>query len=698
MAAGAVLSSAQTVGFAGAFGGAMDVVLGMSMAPTAVRMVLVEGENADGVTVNDDNFDIVCDDDAATVSAADQVISTILGTRQGATQAGYALASTGVTWTDPVDAAALREALATRKIENVMLVSAFMAAAALAQMVGNATGNAHTALLFVEADTATLAVVDSGDGSITDVHKELISGVDAVADLAGMVAGLDRLDPHPQHLFLVGSGVDIAGLKAQLEAVTSLPVSAPEEPETALAWGAALASASAPLFASSTAALAYAQDPATGEVDPYAVSPGYLAVPDVPPGTELGEDDLAYSAVPDEEAEANTAVVDLTGDEHSDGSSERRPLLLVGTILAVVFVAAALALEVSLALGIRPSVALLPRPLQNLFVPTHQAPAPASAPASAPAPQVNHVQAPAVAPRPLNARVPAPPPAAPVIAPVPAAPPAPAVAPRAPVVAPRVPVLVPLPLPIPAASPAPINPFPLNPPGSPPPWHFPGWPPGHPPGSPPPWHFPGSPPPIRQPAPPVPVSGPEPPAPVHLAPPQPPVHMPAPAPAVPQAPDNDAPHAQGPWDNDAPHAQGPSDNNAPHAQGPWDNDLPHAQGPSDNDAPHAQGPSDNDLPHAQGPSDNDAPHAQGPSDNDAPHAQGPSDNSFTDDEGGDRGFGGFGGNHEGDGDLGGFGGGDHGFGGFGGGHGFGGGGFGGGGFGGGGFGGGGGGGGGGGHR
>ena len=32
----------------------MDTVLGVSMAPTAVRMVLVEGENADGVTVDED--------------------------------------------------------------------------------------------------------------------------------------------------------------------------------------------------------------------------------------------------------------------------------------------------------------------------------------------------------------------------------------------------------------------------------------------------------------------------------------------------------------------------------------------------------------------------------------------------------------------------------------------------------------------
>ena len=145
----------------------MDIVLGVSMAPKSVRMLLVEGENADGVTIEDNQFDIAEEDAAETLSAADQVISAILGTREGATEAGHALTSTGVTWTDPVDAAALHEALATRKIENVMLVSAFMAAAALSQAVGDATDYANTALLFVEPYTATLAVVDTSDGSIS---------------------------------------------------------------------------------------------------------------------------------------------------------------------------------------------------------------------------------------------------------------------------------------------------------------------------------------------------------------------------------------------------------------------------------------------------------------------------------------------------------------------------------------------------
>jgi hypothetical protein len=632
----------------------MDIVLGVSMAPTVVRTVLVEGENADGGTVEEKNFDVAADDDAATMSAADQVLTTILGTQANAMQAGHALTSTGVTWTDPVQAAALREAMATRKIENVMLVSAFMAAAALAQMVGSATGNAHTALLFVEPDTATLAVVDSADGSITDVHKELISAADTIAELTGMVAGLDTLDTHPEHLFIVGSGVDITTLKPQLEAVTSLSVSSPDAPETALARGAALASANAPLFASSTGALAYAQDPATGAVDPYAVSPGYLAVPDVPAGTELGEDDLAYSADPDEEAEANTTVLDLADHEHS----ERRPLLLVSTILAVAVVTAILALEVSLALGIRPSaVALLPRPLQNILVPAVLAPAPAPAPPSAPAPLVNHVQPPVMAPAPVKAPMPAPPPAAPALPPVPAAPPPPVAAPPAPVAAPHLPVIVPLPLPIPVAPPVPVNPFPVTLPGSPPPSHVPVPPPSHVPvpppshvpvpppsrwpGSPPPWHFPGSPQP--------PVSVPSQPVPVHLPVPvpQPPVHVPEPEAPVqvvsPQAPIHVSPQAP---------IQMPVPEAPVHMPAPDAPSMPGIHAPS---MPAPEAPS---MPGLQGP---------------PAISQGP-------------GFGGFGGGAPGFGGgnpgLGGFGGGAPGFGG---GHSFGGGGFGGGGFGGGGF-------------
>ena len=151
----------------------VGVVLGVSTAPTELRMVLVEGESADGVIVDQDNFDVSGDGSPSTVPS--QVVSAILGTREGAAEGGYRLLSSGVACTDHTEAALLRDTLIAHKIENVMLVSAFMAAAALAQAVGDAISYARTALLFVEPYTATLAMVNTSDGSVFDVQRRLLS-------------------------------------------------------------------------------------------------------------------------------------------------------------------------------------------------------------------------------------------------------------------------------------------------------------------------------------------------------------------------------------------------------------------------------------------------------------------------------------------------------------------------------------------
>jgi uncharacterized membrane protein YgcG len=453
----------------------VDTVLGVSMAPTAVRMVLVEGENADGVTVDEDGFDVNASADAPTINAADQVVSAILGTQEGASDSGYQVRSIGVTWTDPVEAAALRDALAARKVENVMLVSSFLAAAALAQVVGSSVGYAQTGLLFVEPDTATLAVVNTSDGSITEVHRQpLTPGRDSLAELAALASGAESLGTRPDGLFLVGSGgVDIAALKPQLEAATGLLVSAPEEPETALARGAALASANAPLFTSSTEALAYAQDPGTGFINPLAVAPGYF---DVATNLATGEQALAYSAVADEDNDAYTALAgeeaDLqtgtyTGVAEVPSDGGRRPLFLVASAVAALFVVGAAALLVALAVSMRPTAATRPDPGHNAkpAPAAPAAPAPASAPAPAPEAPAPAPEAPAPAPAPEapapEPAAPAPAPAAPAPAPVPvapapvpepAAPPPVAPAPVAPAPAPP-PAVVPIPIPIPGVPP-----------------------------------------------------------------------------------------------------------------------------------------------------------------------------------------------------------------------------------------------------
>ncbi|MEE3751440.1 hypothetical protein KN250_008665 [Mycobacterium intracellulare] len=427
-------------------------------------MVLVEGENGDGATVDEDNFEVPAAADAATATASDQVVSAILGTRQGAAEGGYQLASTGVTFTDPVEAAALRDKLAAHKVENVMLVSAFLAAAALAQAVGHRTNYAQTALLYIEPDTATLAVVDSADGSIADVRRQVLPEDDeaAVAELTRLVSGAENMESRPDAVFVVGSGIDIPLIKPALEAATTLPLTAAEEPDTALARGAALASAHAPLFASSTAALAYAQDPGTGAINPLAVAPGYFDAPG-----DAGVDALAYSAVPDDPDEfftgSQTAATELVGADYRG-----RNFKLVGSAVAAVFVIGVVALVVSLAIAIRPTANVRPSPNENVVVaPTRPAPAPAApapAPVQAPAAPAPAPEAPAPAPEAPAPAPEAPAPAAPAPAPVAPAPapiPVPAAPPPAP--PPVAPVPVPIPLPIPGIG---------GPPGG-------GWGPGH---------------------------------------------------------------------------------------------------------------------------------------------------------------------------------------------------------------------------
>ncbi|OBI06575.1 hypothetical protein A5714_02310 [Mycobacterium sp. E2462] len=423
----------------------MDIVLGVSLAPDSVRLVLVQGESADGTTIDENEFLV---DDAPTVSASDRVIAAVVGTRDDANRAGIAVSSVGVACTDQLAAAALRDALAAHKVENVMLVSAFVAAAALAQSAGAARGYENTAMLLVEPDIATLAVVETSDGSASEVHTTPVLTPDALAD---MVAGLGEGPGRPGGLMVIGHGVDVGPLARSLQESTTLAVSAPEQPETALARGAALASAHA--FATSTTALAYAQDPDTGGF-PY-----------------LGggrPDGHAYSAVDDDGVQAPTVVLP------NRAAAVRRSKLLVGSAIAVAGFSAALALEVALTVGVHTTVGMLPAPLHNLVAPAEQVLAPepvVTAKAVTPAPSAPiALTPPPVAPPPdvPGAAVPpVPVPAAPVPLALPSVPPVP---------------LPPIHLPDPPASPPAVQaPPPARPPTQSPP---PQSPPAHqkPPG------------------------------------------------------------------------------------------------------------------------------------------------------------------------------------------------------------------------
>ncbi|HEY3995030.1 MAG TPA: hypothetical protein VGM40_03625 [Mycobacterium sp.] len=384
----------------------MEFVLGVSMAPESVRLVVIEGQDADGVTVEQDEFEVARGSASATTGAIDQVMAAVGGTREGALEGGHRLASTGVTCTDPVLAGALRDAMTDRDVEGVMLVAPLLAAAALAQTVGSALDYEHIAMLFVEPESATLAVVDVGDGSIVDLHRHRVAAPGApqevrAAELATMVAGLDARGSWADGVFLVGCGTDIVGLKPALEAATPLQVTAPEEPDMALARGAALASANAPLFSSSTVALAYALDPGTGEMSPRAFS---LASNDVWDDAEARTGALAYSAVEDHR-----------GYIRVKHPRKRWPMVLAGSALAAIAVVVAGVVLVSVtsdhrlsAVQSNPRVAapVNPQPANPPSAPPQaQVPAPSPPPAPAPAPPT---QTEAAAPAPAPAPAPTP--------------------------------------------------------------------------------------------------------------------------------------------------------------------------------------------------------------------------------------------------------------------------------------------------
>ncbi len=214
-------------------------------------------------------------------------------------------------------------------------------------------------------------------------------------------------------------------IKPALEAATTLTLSTPEEPDMALARGAALASANAPLFVSSTAALAYALDPATGSVDPTA----YRAVPQVYADPAV-VDDLAYAGIGDEDDFITGTYAGL--GVAPDDQLSKRPFLAAMSVM-MIFVVGVVTLLLSLAITIRPHVGQRASLGQNLVVPAKPAPAP---------PPQGQVPAPPV-PTPVPTQQPVPvgaPPAlrAPAPAPAPALPP-PAVLP----VIPQFPLIVP---------------------------------------------------------------------------------------------------------------------------------------------------------------------------------------------------------------------------------------------------------------
>ena len=374
----------------------MDVVLGVSVSATTVSMVLVEGEKADGVIIECATFDTA--NGVVKASPSEQISAAILATQRNAFSKGHHLVVSGVTWDDDPEPGTLSDGIAARDLQNVVLVAEQNAAGVLAQNVGRALGFDTTAVMVMGPETATLSVVDSDDGSIVEARMCTLDGEDVTDILPAMAATLETTNPKPGSVFVVGSRSAVCSVKSILENLISQPVIVPEDPEFALARGAALAAANVPGSEASTCGLAYSQDP---------------------------DEFSALHQAPVKLADANTqaALLDSIGSDDVDASphhrGDPRVRIPIVNVAAAIVVVGAVTLAMSVAGNVRSAVERASTPADvaeaSALVPKRPVAQPAVA---IPAPVVSAVQPPAPQSIPVAPPVAQPPPAPPLPAPV----------------------------------------------------------------------------------------------------------------------------------------------------------------------------------------------------------------------------------------------------------------------------------------
>lgn len=240
----------------------VDAVLGLSMTSSSVGLVLVEGLDGDGATMDGNAFGAL---DGA-VHTSEQATAAIRRSRDLAESRGLRLHSIGVTWSQDADAEAsmLVRSLSEAGFDNVVPIRMPEATEALARGIAEVIGHESTAVCVVEPG-AVVALVVRADGAVQTAFNHAVDGDE---DLIGWLSTVfTKADWQPEALVLVGSDSGrFAPLVPTLEDVLSVPVFAPAEAQLALARGAALASAhtAAGLDDVTSAFVAYARtSPAT---------------------------------------------------------------------------------------------------------------------------------------------------------------------------------------------------------------------------------------------------------------------------------------------------------------------------------------------------------------------------------------------------------------------------------------------------
>ena len=146
----------------------MDAVLGLSVTPSAVGLVLVEGQDADGATMGRDGFEVPSRRRPSAVQTCEQAAAAVLRTEAIAAARGHRLHSIGVTWSDDADteASLLLRSLTDSGFDNVVPVRLPEATEALAWGITEVIGHETTAVYVIEPEAVIGLIVHTRAGAV----------------------------------------------------------------------------------------------------------------------------------------------------------------------------------------------------------------------------------------------------------------------------------------------------------------------------------------------------------------------------------------------------------------------------------------------------------------------------------------------------------------------------------------------------
>jgi hypothetical protein len=265
------------------------------MTSAAVRLLLVEGADGDGVTIDYDEFDVATVRQSAADSLPEHVAAAVAETEAITSSEEHHVRSIGLTWTADAetDAALLLEVLAEAGIHNVVAVPADEAARKLAAGIASLVDLSAVAVCIVEPGMVLSAKIRGG--FVDDIDTAVNPG-DPRAVARWVAASLATPGWRPNRIVVVGSAGNLKDVVAELKPATNVPVVSAAEAELALARGAALVSARSGLSRDDSWVLADDDLLAASEIEPRIARLAAMREPLWPESRR--EDDAAKPGMP----------------------------------------------------------------------------------------------------------------------------------------------------------------------------------------------------------------------------------------------------------------------------------------------------------------------------------------------------------------------------------------------------------------